>query len=65
MKIGELKEPYLSLAVQICKQNGGYKKVKEIHNTELFVAFVWKETPQGTDFWYDVYTGLTPEIPKQ
>ena len=70
MKIGELKEPYRSLAVlrtnEYSEKEAGLLLREEAANgMDLITAFGWIHTPEGGMFWKEVNEGLTPEIPKQ
>lgn len=40
------------------------KNVNFIHDGDLSFSFIWESSPQGFDYWDDIYTKLGKELYK-
>lgn len=55
--LNELPEPYRSQAMENY-MNASNRKVA---STALADAFFWDQTPEGYDYWHDLYNSLTAQ----
>lgn len=46
----ELEEPYSSQAIENIELDIACKSLREA----FFFAFIWSDTPQGYNYWYDL-----------
>lgn len=64
MKITDLPSPYRELAEMRHDKTPIKDEIYYFLETNgVDVAFVWYDTPEGTDFWAKVNIGQLPEIP--
>ena len=64
MKIRDIKNKELrELAKSRIDKDCDYKRF--LQTNELLHAFIWSETKEGCNFWYDVNCGYITELPKQ
>lgn len=62
MKIKDLKSPYRELASKYAYRKWSDEDI--CNGLDLRKAFIWCDTEEGDQFWYDVYNGLEPKFPQ-
>lgn len=53
----ELPEPYRTKALENCKSPND-NEVVETLSIAIAVGFLWQDTPEGEEYWHDVYLTL-------
>jgi len=56
--ISDLKGEHLELALRNYSEHYASEKEVASHEAALLRAFDWKKSPEGFDYWYDVWTDL-------
>ena len=56
-----LGEPYRSQSLQNSKVENTLERKHESIRNALMLAFVWKNTQQGADYWRELYNKLPNE----
>lgn len=68
MKIKDLKSPYRELAIKRTKEYLPSFYFTHFNVTPedrtIYAGFILDKTPEGKEFWKDVYNGLEPDIPQ-
>lgn len=68
MKIKYLKSPYRELAIKRTKEYLPSFYFTHFNVTPedrtIYAGFILDKTPEGKEFWKDVYNGMEPEIPQ-
>ncbi len=68
MKIKYLKSPYRELAIKRTKEYLPSFYFTHFNVTPedrtIYAGFILDKTPEGKEFWKDVYNGLEPDIPQ-